>query len=408
MPWTVTKAMDERIRFVVEAQRGDWSLTALCASFGISRETGYKWLARYEAGGFAALSDRSRARHSQASAMAPEIAALVLSARERWPDWGPKKLRAVLQRDHPDLPWPAASTIGDLLRRQGLVTARPVRRRALPQNRPFAALSEPNDLWCIDFKGWFRTADGRRCDPLTVSDAVSRYLLGCTIVAPTTAGVWPVCERLFLDHGLPRSLRMDNGPPFGSKGAAGLTQLSVRWVKLGIKLEPITPGCPQENGRHERMHRTLKDRTSCPPSASLPEQQARFDVFRHEFNEVRPHEALGQRTPASVYRPNPRRYTGRFEDPWYDADHQVHRVLGKGEIRWGAGMLYVSEALAGELIGIADLPSGDRVVRFADIDLGVIARSSGNFRRFSAPWPGRAEPEQNEETVNHLPGLKCQ
>jgi hypothetical protein len=174
---------------------------------------------------------------------------------------------------------------------------------------------------------------------------------------------------------------MDNGSPFGSKGAAGLTKLSVLWIRLGIVLEPITPGCPGQNGRHERMHRTLKQETSSPPAASPSEQQARFDCFRQEFNEIRPHEALGQRTPASVHRPNPRPYTGRLDDPWYDAEHTVHRVLSQGQIRWSGEMLYISEALVGELVGIAPLPSGDHVARFATIDLGVITRGGEKFRQ---------------------------
>jgi transposase InsO family protein len=408
VPWTITNATDERVRFVIEVQRGARTMTAVCAAFGITRETGYKWLGRYAAGGFDALSDVSRARLSQSSAISADISEKLLILRKKRPQWGPKKLRAALMREWPLLTWPAASTIGDLLQRNGLIETRHVRVPALPQTRPFAEATEPNDLWCIDFKGWFRTRDGQRCDPLTVSDATSRFLLTCAIVAPTTEGVWPACERLFVEHGQPRGLRMDNGSPFGSKGAAGLTRLSVRWVKLGIVLEPITPGCPQQNGRHERMHRTLKQETSTPPAASPAEQQQRFDRFRHEFNDIRPHEALGQQTPASVHRPNLRRYSGRLDDPWYDAEHTVHRVLGKGEIRWGDAMLYISEALAGELIGIAELPSGDRVARFADLDLGVIARGSDKFRRFSAPRPGRAEPEQSRNTVNHVPGPKCQ
>jgi putative transposase len=408
VPWRVTNAMEERVRFVFDVLGGDQAMTALCRSYGVSRETGHKWMARYTAGGIAALADKSRARRSQPTSLSAAVVAKVLALRERWPQWGPKKLRAVLMRDWPDLGCPAASTLGDLLKRNGLVTGRRVRQSALPQTRPFAAAVAPNQLWCIDFKGWFRTGDGQRCDPLTVTDAMSRYLLACQIVEPTIEGVWPACERLFGEYGQPQTLRMDNGPPFGSKGAAGLTRLSVLWVKLGIELELITPGCPQDNGRHERMHRTLKDDTSEPPSASAAAQQKRFDVFRREFNEVRPHEALGQQTPASVHRPNPRCYSGRLEEPWYNAEHSVQRVLSKGEIRLDGETLYLSEALPGELVGIAMLPSGDRVVRFAHIDLGLIARGTTKFRRFSAPRPGRAEAEQNKDTVNHVTGLKCQ
>lgn len=341
MPWKVSDVWDERVKFVAAALRGDLPHSAVCAAYGISRETGYKWIERYHAGGWKALRDGSRARHSQAHAMAPEIAGALLALRRSRPSWGPKKLRAYLMAQQPDVVWPAASTVGDLLRREGLVEARRRERRLeLAARQPFAEAKDPNDVWCIDFKGWFRTRDGRRCDPLTVSDAVSRYLLSCQIVAPTTDGVAPVCERLFREHGLPKALRMDNGPPFASSGAGGLTRLAVSWIKLGIRLERIDPGCPQQNGRHERMHRTLKADTSKPPAESAAEQQARFDRFRRIFNEERPHEALGQVTPASCYRAADRPYPDRIDEPWYDADHQVRRVRTDGSIKWGGELIF--------------------------------------------------------------------
>jgi len=405
VPWKVSDVYDERVRFVAAVLRGEASHVVNCAAYGISRETGYKWIERYQAGGWAALRDVSRARHGQADAMAPLIAAALLELRRRRANWGPKKLRAYLNREHPELVWPAASTIGDLLRREGLVEARRRRRSSLPTRRPFAEAEAANDLWCIDFKGWFRTGDGRRCDPLTVSDAVSRYLLTCEIVAPTTAGVAPACERLFRERGLPLALRMDNGPPFASTGAGGLTRLAVGWVKLGIRLERIDPGCPQQNGRHERMHRTLKAETSRPPAASPAEQQQRFDVFRGEFNEVRPHEALGQATPASCYTAAPRRYPDRIEDPWYDADHQVRRARSDGTIKWRGELLFISEALAGEPIGLAEVEQGGWIVRFADVALGLIDAEGKSFRRFAAARPGRRKPATTRDSVNHVPGL---
>ena len=403
MPWKANSVSEERVRFVVDVERGDRSMTIVCDAYGISRQTGYKWLDRYGAGGgFSALDDRSRAPARQAGAMGEDTATAIVDLRRLHPHWGPKKLRAWLLRERPQLAWPAASTMGDLLQRRGLTEVGRGQRRATSQTQPFAAITAPHQLWCIDFKGWFRTADGQRCDPLTMTDAHSRYLLCTSIVAPTTAGVWPVCEQLFREHGQPAALRMDNGSPFGSTGAAGLTRLSVRWVKLGIRLEWIMPGCPQHNGRLERTHRTMKQETCLPPSATAAEQQVRFDKFRCEFNTDRPHEALGQRTPASVHIGHGRAYTGRMDDPWYDADHQVRRVMANGEVRWRDGFVYVSEALIGELIGLAELPTGDWVARFADIDLGIIQRNCNEFLRFSAPRPGRAEPENKTRKLSAM------
>ncbi len=278
------------------------------------------------------------------------------------------------------------------------------RRRAVPSAAPFRPAAEPNDLWCVDFKGWFRTGDGRRCDPLTVTDAASRYVLECRIVEPTHDGVRPGLERLFRAHGLPRAMRSDNGPPFAGTGVGGLSRLAVWQLKLGIWLERIEPGRPGQNGRHERMHGTLKAETARPPAASLAEQQARFDRFRCVFNEERPHEALGQATPASRWRPSERPYPERLEEPSYDADHQVRRVRPNGEIKWRGERVFVSEALAGEPVGLVETAGGDWMVRFAELELGLIGRKSGKLRRVPAARPGGREAERTGETVTHVPG----
>ena len=259
MPWTETCILDERLAFVAACLCDEESMTALCQRHGISRKTGYKWLARWREDPERGLADRSRAPQRRPHALAGEVAEVLVALRTERPSWGPKKLRAYLAERRPDLAVPAASTIGDLLSRRGLVEPRRRVRAALPQRRPFGAVEEANDLWCIDFKGWFRTRDGARCDPLTVTDAHSRYLLACRIVEPSRAGVEPVLEGLMRAHGLPRAIRSDNGAPFAAAGSAGgLSRLSVQWLKLGIALERIEPGCPQQNGRHERMHATLK------------------------------------------------------------------------------------------------------------------------------------------------------
>jgi transposase InsO family protein len=404
MPWKETCAMDERLMFIGECLRGELPMTALCERYGISRKTGYKWLARYQDDPESGLLERSRAPHRCANGLADAVAERILALRRRHPHYGPRKLLAQLQRLHPGQRWPAASTIGDLLRREGLSAPRRRRARVVPVTQPFSRVAAPNDVWCADFKGWFRTADGVRCDPLTISDAHSRFLLDCRIVAPTREGVEPRFIRAFREFGVPRALRTDNGPPLASTGAGGLSRLSVTWVKLGIRLERIDPGAPQQNGRHERLHRTLKEQTSQPPAATPKAQQQRFDAFRRHYNCERPHEALDQTTPASHYTASPRCYPERIEEPWYDADHAVRRVRGSGEIKWGGELIFISAALIGEPVGIAETEHGDWIVRFADIDLGVINRQAKKLRRFAAPRPGRRKAQQIGNTVTHVSG----
>ena len=293
-------------------------------------------------------------------------------------------MKAWLERQSPDQTWPAASTVGDILKRAGLVEVRQRRRRAIAQGELVAPASVPNDEWSIDFKGWFRTLDGVRCDPLTITDAASRYLVEVRIVEPTWAGVRGALERVFEDVGMPAAIRSDNGTPFGSSGAGGLSALSVWWLRLGIEPRYIPPASPQHNGRHERMHRTLKAETSRPPAAGAAQQQARFDDFRRRFNEERPHEALGQTPPALHWRPPRRTLPARLDEPWYDADHEVRRVRPTGQIKWRGDLVFVGEALVGEVIGIAAHESGGHIVRFCDRDLGVIDRHR-RFLRFAPP-----------------------
>jgi putative transposase len=372
MPWRETCQMDERTQFIARVLAGGDAMTALCREYAISRKTGYKWLGRYRREGAAGLRERSHAplRHGQAHDVA--VVQAVVNLRERW-GWGPKKLRVKLGALHPEFPVPAASTIGDWLRHEGLVGRSRRRRRCPAYAQPFAAVSAANDVWCTDFKGWFRTADGRRCDPFTLTDAHSRYLLRCQAVArPDEENVRPIFEAVFKEHGLPRAIRSDNGPPFASPGVGGLSRLAVWWIKLGITPERIVAGKPQQNGRHERVHRTLKEATATPPAESGPAQQQRFDDFRALYNNERPHEALGQKTPASLYEPSPRPYPNRLTDPSYDADVAIRRVRSNGQIKWAGELIFVGEALIGEPVGVAETQSGDWLVRYADVELGYI------------------------------------
>lgn len=406
MPFKETCVSDETLRFVTAYLSGEETMVDLCGRFGISRTWGYELVRRYRASGVSGLAPRSRAPQRHGRAMASEVAAAILDLRCERPNWGPKKLRAVLQRRQPDQVWPAASTIGDLLRRHGLSQARRRRRRALPLSRPFAPVQGPNDLWCIDFKGWFRTGDGQRCDPLTLSDADSRFLLLCRHVRPDTEGVAPLVEAALRRYGLPLAIRSDNGPPFAGRGAGGLSRLAVQWIKLGIRLERTDPASPQQNARHERMHATLKAETADPPAKTLAAQQRRLQRFRVDFNSQRPHEALDQQTPESRYRPSPRPYPRRIEEPVYDADHAVRRVRSNGEIKWRGEHIFLSEALVGEPVGILESESGNWLVRFADTPIAVIDRKSKMLTPIAAARPGhgKCNRKQNRKTVSDVSG----
>ena len=391
MPWKVTSVLDEKVMFIAECLRDDTPMTVLCERYGISRETGYVWRRRYAAQGAAGLAERSRAPLRHGSSTSAALVVRIIEARKRKPYWGPKKLLATLAAADPAVTWPSASTVSEILRREGLSEPRRRRRRALTVDQPFAETAAANDTWCIDFKGWIRTGDGVRCDPLTVTDAYSRYLLSLEIVSPDTEGVEPVMDRLFREHGLPRAIRSDNGPPFASTGAGGLSRLSVRWAKMGIRLERIYPGNPQQNGRHERMHGTLKPQTCDPPAATAADQQGRFDAFRQEYNDDRPHEALGQRPPKQFYAASPRQYPARIEEPSYGPDEEVRRVRSSGEIKWRGAMCFITEALIGESVGIREREDGHWIVRFADIPVVLIDRHTGKVARFGAGRPPRTK-----------------
>jgi putative transposase len=373
MGWMETCAVDQRMRFVIAVEKGDEAFAAVCRRFGVSRKAGYKWLERYREGGVKALDDRSRARLHQPHAIADEIAELCLSVRQAHPTWGPVKVRAWLERRVPEIGWPAASTIGALFDRAGLTIKRPRRQHTPPSNLPFAHCGSANDVWCIDFKGWFLTGDGTHCEPLTLSDAYSRYLLRCQALARTdTNHVWPVLDAAFREFGLPHRLRSDNGSPFASRGAGGLSRLSVQVIKAGVVPERIEPGKPQQNGRLERLHLTLLRDTAKPPARNLREQIERFRTFQRVYNEERPHAALGHDTPADHYAISPRCFDGVLREPEYASDHVVRRVRHNGEIRWQNSTIYITAALIGEPVGLVEDEQGNWSVSFGPIALGVI------------------------------------
>jgi len=370
--------MKERMRFVREHERGAESVASLCRRFGISRKTGYKWLRRYyvDGGCVDRMADRSRRPHRHPTRTAEALEAAIVEARKARPRWGPKKLRAWFGRQRPDLALPAVSTFAKILRRHGLVAPRRRRLRTPPVQGPFGSIGGPNALWCVDFKGHFAVG-ATRCHPLTVMDAHSRYLVACVgLRRPDATQVRRAFERIFEEFGLPDAIRTDNGPPFATPSTGGLSRLSAWWMKLGIRHERIAPGRPDQNGRLERMHRTLKQETAAPPCSGLAAQQRAFDRFRHEYNDLRPHEALGQEIPAAFYqrsrRPLPIPSWGR--DFGYPAELETARSDKHGVLRWRNQPLPVSAALRHELLGLKPTGPDRWAVHFGSLRIGRIDR----------------------------------
>ncbi len=369
MPWQEACVQNERMRFVVDWERGEDSMAELCRRYGVSRKTGYKWLQRYREQGLAGLQDQPCAPRSHPNQTPAAIEQQILAAKAAHPKWGPLTLQGWLEKQHPSVAWPARSTIGNLLQRHGLTVPRKRRPRAAPSPLPLTSPDEPNRVWCADFKGWFRTQDGVRCDPLTISDAASRYLLRCQLVRPDGEHVRPLFEATFREFGLPAVMRTDNGPPFATVAVHGLSELAVWWIKLGIYPERIEPGHPEQNGRHERMHRTLKQYTASPPAANGRAQQRAFDRFRREYNEERPHQGLEMRTPAQCYARSPRTYPKRLSEPEYPEGFAVRRVVN-GEIRWRCQRVFVGKGLNGERVALEAIGEGVWRVWFCFYELG--------------------------------------
>ena len=382
--------MEERKRFIEDwLASGGENVAGLCRLYEISRRTGYKWLERFRQGGFAALEDRSHAAQQQPRRIPEALERSILEARRRHPSWGPKKLRAWLERRQPETLWPAASTIGEALKRAGLVRQRRRSRRLAEAPSPLREPRRANELWTIDYKGQFRTGDSVLCYPLTVVAAHSRYLLCCEAhQRPCRQETQPSLERLFRERGLPERIRSDNGSPFASTGAGGLSRLSVWWLKLGIVPERIEPGKPQQNGRHERMHRTLKAETARPPAADRRRQQARFDRFREEYNEQRPHEALGQQTPATAYQPAARSCPSKLEDPEYPGHWERRRVRSDGYLKFQGRTRFLGEALGGELTGWVEVDDDIWQIWFGLAEVAIFDVAGGRIWSLGAKARG--------------------
>jgi transposase InsO family protein len=380
MPWKETDSMNERIKFISAYLGGEDSITDLCSDFGISRKTGYKWIERYEQSGVEALLDRSRAPLTHANAVCDEAITEILKAREKHPRWGPRKLLVLLERRYPNMDLPVASTIGAILRRNGLIKPKKRIRRSSPYGDRLSDYGSPNTVWCADFKGNF-PVNGKRCHPLTISDGASRFLLRCkALPRPLCEPSMKVFESAFREYGLPEVIRTDNGAPFSTLAPGGLSTLAIWWIRLGIRPERILPGRPDQNGRHERMHRTLKAETARPPRTSFRAQQRAFDLFREEYNYVRPHEALDQQVPSSLYTPSPRPYPRRIPEIAYPGHFIEARTYPNGVISFRDAQWYISGCLRNEVVGLEEVENDRWKVFFGPIQLGVIDGRRSNSR----------------------------
>jgi len=401
MSWKETCAMEQRLTFVQAIGEGDEFFAELCRAYGISRKTGYKWRKRYESGGVAALADQSRAPHRQAHRTPEQIAQAIVGARIDHRRWGPEKLRAWLQRKQPGQPWPSASTVGEILKRAGLTVQRGKRLWVAPTPGRLQPAEAANAVWCADFKGYFHCQDGSRCDPLTVTDAYSRYLLRCQAVDGLDEKyARALLEAAFREYGLPNAIRTDNGSPFASVALGGLSALSVWWIKLGIWPERIDPGKPQQNGRHERLHRTLRESTAQPPSRNLGRQQRAFDEFREEYNHERPHEALDMKTPAEFYQPSRRNYPNRVKAPEYSSGLIVRGVGECGRIRWSGERVFVTKTLGHEPIGLEQVSDGIWKLWFGNYPIGWMDERTMQATDLNKP-PKRPQNTKTQTEQNH-------
>jgi len=373
MPWKETRVMDEKIRMISNWLSGEYNITELSRIHKVSRKTLYKWIERYEADQDSGLQEWSRRPLAMPRATPPELVAEILASKSQHEHWGPRKILVWLRSHQPEKSWPAASTMSLILKRHGMVHVRHKRHHTPPYSQPFLKSNQPNEVWCADFKGQFQLGAGGLCYPLTLTDSYSRYLLGCWGLEHTTyLTTRSYFELAFREYGLPSAIRTDNGVPFASVGLGGLSSLAVWFIKLGIRPERIEKGHPEQNGRHERMHRTLKSEAISPPRKNMKEQQRVFDRFRASYNDDRPHEALGQRTPASIYRSSAREYPAKLPGAEYPENFSVRHVKRGGGFKWRNQELYLSQALSGELIGLKEIDIALQKIYFSFYPVGIL------------------------------------
>lgn len=372
MPWKEVNPMQQRVLFIADYLRQQSSITELCVHYGISRKTGYKWIQRYEQSGIEGLAEQSSKPVTCATQTPYHIEQAIIKLRQHYQCTpGAKKILTLLAQQYPDEDIPSKSTIYNILGRAGLIKSRRRKRRVSAYPQPFAPVTELNELWSVDYKGQFKLRNGQWCYPLTVMEHQSRFLCGCdALKGPRLKDTKLSFIRLFKEYGMPRRIRSDNGIPFASTARGGLSQLSLWWIKLGILPERIEPGKPQQNGRHERMHRTLKQACTRPPSPSMRSQQKRFDDFCEEYNNQRPHESLQQKTPASQYRSSPRVYPRRLPKLDYPSYYEVRKVSSSGVVYWRNKLVYISHLLKDENVGLEEIDNGIWHVYFGPVKLG--------------------------------------
>src|ERR1700722_14260981 len=381
MPWKQSRIVDQRPQFLPSYQKKEMSLSDLCREFGVSRPTGYRWINRYKEVGPEGLLDLSRKPHGCSHATSEATENAILALRSKHPSWGARKLKARLEKLQPRVNWPAASTFGNILHRAGLTNPKQKKRRTTPCSEPFSEVTAPNQLWCMDFKGYFSTGDGTRCDPFTITDAHSRYLIRCqTVSRMDLSQVVAVCEAAMREYGMPARIRTDNGAPFAGTGLLGLSKLSLSWTKMGIVHERIQPGRPQQNGRHERMHRTLKEDTTKPPALTLRLKQKKFDRFRQIFNHERPHEGLNNETPASLYQRSSIMFPRLLAPFTYPRGFQTRRVNTSGDISWHKDRVFISQVFSFEDLGFEEMDEEIFRVYFREIELGELDVTELRFR----------------------------
>ena len=372
MTWANTSASDEQIKFIGDWLKQEYSVTDLCNRYGISRKTGYKLINRFKEEGELAFIPKSRTRHHHPNATSYEITKRLIELKFRYPKWGPEKLRDWLLINEPEIIWPAVSTIGDILKKHGYVKPRKYRKHVAAYTEPFVDCVAPNQIWSADFKGQFKVGS-QYCYPLTISDNYSRFLLMCKgLEGPRLKDTIRGFKQAFLEYGLPDIIRTDNGQPFAGMGIGALTKLSIWWLKLGILPERIKPGCPQQNGRHERMHRTLKEAVASPPSTSFKVQQTSFDDFKYEYNFQRPHKALQGQRPADVYFRSPREFISDDPEIIYPDEYEIRKVRTNGEIKWFGKKYFISELLYGEPVGLKMIDDGRAMLYFSKLKIGLI------------------------------------